>query len=294
MNLTELPIISTLSNCVTIVQKEGIKVIHVQHDKAEAAISLFGGHVLSFKPVNQPDLIWMSNSAIFDGKTPLRGGIPVCWPWFGRISNPGHGFARSSEWRLIEHKESEHGVIVSLGLLPNENTLEIWPHQFDLVLNVEVSDTLKVTLVTTNTDDKAWNFSGALHSYFNISDINQTKITGMGEHYIDSLQNSKNCLGGTALNFKAGVDRVYTQPEACINISDLQHQREIIVKNKGENSAVIWNPWELAISMADMDDDGYQTMVCVESTIHATHLEEGNILQPGESHELVTEIGLKI
>ncbi|MBD1574921.1 D-hexose-6-phosphate mutarotase [Vibrio sp. S11_S32] len=293
MNLNGLPIISVLSDCVTIVQKDGIKIVRVKHDKAEAGISLFGGHVVSFKPIDQQDVIWMSERAIFDGNTALRGGIPVCWPWFGRIAAPAHGFARSSEWQLIEHRENEQGVIVSLGLRPNDTTLDIWPHQFDAVLNMEVSECLKVSLTVTNTDSNAWTFSGALHSYFNIADINDTAITGMGDNYLDSLQSGKACLGGNALNFKAGVDRVYTQPQECIDITDPKHQRTITVKNQGDNAAVIWNPWELAINMGDMDDDGYQTMVCVESTLHAPSLEQGKTLQPGESHTLSTEIGIK-
>ena len=100
MNLTHLPIISTLSDCVTVVQKDQAKIIRIQHAKAEAAISLFGGHVISFKPLNSEELIWTSEDAIFDGKTPLRGGIPVCWPWFARIAKPAHGFCRTSEWDL--------------------------------------------------------------------------------------------------------------------------------------------------------------------------------------------------
>lgn len=235
----------------------------------------------------------MSEKAIWDGSTALRGGIPVCWPWFGRIAAPAHGFARNTEWQLIEHRENETGVIVSLGLKPTEETLAIWPHQFEVVLNIEVSKTLTVTLDVKNTDQAEWAFSGALHSYFNIGDIHQANITGMGENYIDGLQDDKVCLGGETLTFNASIDRVYTAPKETIEINDVANERTIQIANQGENSAVIWNPWELAAGMKDMDDDGYETMVCVESTLHTPTLEEGKILQPGESHQLVTEIQIK-
>ena len=284
MDLSTLPALTVLSDNVTIVEHEGVKLVRVIHDKANAAISLFGGHVVSFQPQGQEDLIWMSQQAKFDGKTALRGGIPVCWPWFGRIAAPAHGFARSSEWQLVEHRESEAGVIISLGLKPSETTLAVWPHQFDARLNVEIGDQLKVTLDVKNTDSQPWTFSGALHTYLNVGDIHSTTTTGMGAEYIDSLQGGKICQGGTELVLTDTIDRVYTQPEAQILVADKKLDRTLTVENHGHNSAVLWNPWaEGAAGMGDMQDDGYLTMMCVESTLHAPSLEAGKTLQPGES-----------
>ncbi|MEZ8255366.1 D-hexose-6-phosphate mutarotase [Vibrio splendidus] len=291
MDLSTLPTLTVLSDNVTIVEHEGVKLVRVIHDKANAAISLFGGHVVSFQPQGQQDLIWMSQQAKFDGKTALRGGIPVCWPWFGRIAAPAHGFARSSEWQLVEHRESDAGVIVSLGLKPNEETLAVWPHQFDARLNVEIGDQLKVTLDVKNTDSQPWTFSGALHTYLNVGDIHNTTTTGMGAEYIDSLQGGKICKGGSELVLTDTIDRVYTQPEAQIFVADKNLERTLTVENHGHNSAVLWNPWaEGATAMGDMQDDGYLTMMCVESTLHAPSLEAGKTLQPGESHQLITVI----
>ncbi|MEF1290797.1 D-hexose-6-phosphate mutarotase, partial [Vibrio sp. M260118] len=284
-----LPALTVLSDNVTIVEIDQVKVIRVIHEKATAGIALNGGHVISFKPQGQEDLIWMSEQAIFDGKAALRGGIPVCWPWFGRIAAPAHGFARTSEWTLLEHRENEKGVIIELGLLPNEQTLAVWPHQFQAHLLVEIGDELKVTLDVTNTDEQPWTFSGALHTYLNVTDIHTTKTTGMGAEYIDSLLDEKVCQGGKELVLTDTIDRVYTKPEAVINVAD--GTRTISVENQGHNSAVLWNPWaEGAKGMADMQDDGYKTMLCVESTLHAPSIEAGKTLQPGESHQLITTI----
>lgn len=291
MNLSQLPAIAVLSDNVTIVQHGEVKIVRVMHDKAVAGISLLGGHVVSYQPTGQEDLIWMSKAAIFDGEKALRGGIPVCWPWFGRIANPAHGFARSKEWELVEHRENEHGVIVELALFPSEDTLSIWPHLFDLRLVMEVGDELKVTLKVRNIDDHAWTFSGALHTYLNISEITQMQATGMGAEYIDGLQDNKVCQGGDTLELTAGIDRVYTQPEAVINVEDKVLNRTLHITNSGHNSAVLWNPWiEVATDMADMENDGYKTMFCVESTIHAPTIDDGITLQPNEAHELSTII----
>ena len=142
MDLNTLPPSNVLSNCITIVEVDQVKVIRIIHDKATAGIALHGGHLVSYKPAGQKDLIWMSERAIFDGKTALRGGIPVCWPWFGRIASPSHGFARTTEWSLLQHRENDHGVVIELGLSPSEKSLEIWPFQFDARLIIEVGEEL--------------------------------------------------------------------------------------------------------------------------------------------------------
>ena len=291
MDLNTLPTLTFLSDNVTIVEIDQVKVVRVIHEKASAGIALHGGHVISFKPQGQEDLIWMSEQAIFDGKAALRGGIPVCWPWFGRVAAPAHGFARNSEWTLLEHRENENGVIIELGLLSSESTLAIWPYQFQAHLLVEIGDELKVTLDVANTDEQPWTFSGALHTYLTVGDIEQAITTGMGPEYIDSLKNGEVCEGGEVLQLTGTIDRVYTQPKEKIIVEDPVFKRAVAVENQGHNSAVLWNPWaEGAKHMSDMADNSYQTFLCVESTLHAATLEQGKVLQPGETHQLITTI----
>ncbi|HDM8160660.1 TPA: D-hexose-6-phosphate mutarotase [Vibrio harveyi] len=291
MDLKTLPALTVLSDNVTIVEVDQVKVVRVIHEKATAGIALHGGHVVSFTPAGKEDLIWMSEKAIFDGKAALRGGIPVCWPWFGRIAAPAHGFARTAEWELVEHRENDNGVIVELALFPTEETHDIWPHMFDARLMVEISDQLKVTLKVTNIDDAEWTFSGALHTYLNVGDIKQAQTTGMGPKYIDSLKEGEICQGGDVLQLTDTIDRVYTQPEAQILVKDAVLNRTLSVENQGHNSAVLWNPWATgAQGMGDMADNGYETMLCVESTVHAPSIKQGKTLQPGETHELITVI----
>lgn len=291
MELKTLPALTVLSDNVTIVEYEGLKIVRVMHEKATAGISLHGGHVVSFKPTGQEDLIWMSKEANFDGKAALRGGVPVCWPWFGRIAAPAHGFARTSQWELVEHRENAEGVIVSLGLKTSDETLAVWNHQFEAILNVEISDDLTITLDVKNTDTSEWTFSGALHTYLNVGNIHEAETTGMGSEFIDGLNGNQVTQGGSTLTLTESIDRVYTQPEGQIKVADASLNRSLVVENKGHNSAVLWNPWkDGAEGMGDMQDDGYLTMLCVESTLHAPTIEEGKTLQPGESHQLVTKL----
>lgn len=184
-------------------------------------------------------------------------------------------------------------MIIRIELKPSQETLAIWPHQFEVFLDIEVSEQLTVTMHIKNIDEQTWKFSGALHTYFNIANILDTQITGMGDHYIDKLQGGKVCLGGDTLNITAGVDRVYTHPSTQILISDPNNQRSISVENKGDTAAVIWNPWELTQGMVDMKDEAYMNMVCVESTLYAETLDSGHMLQPGEHYQLSTTISQK-
>ncbi|WP_305420212.1 D-hexose-6-phosphate mutarotase [Photobacterium leiognathi] len=287
MNLRQLSTVNALSDHVTVCEYQGISIIRVIHPLAEAGISLHGGHLIWFKPAGEKDIIWLSENAEFDTQKAIRGGIPVCWPWFGKAGTPSHGFARTSQWTLQEHRENENGVIVSLQLEDNDETRAVWPHKFNNVLTFEIGTELKVSLTSTNTDSQPWSYGGALHTYFDIADINNIEITGMGSTYLDSTQQGKACEGGDVLTFTSETDRVYTQPEATITINDKNNKRNILVTNEGHNAAVIWNPWqELSISMGDMADNSFETMVCVESTIHQPSIE----LAPGQSHTLATTV----
>jgi glucose-6-phosphate 1-epimerase len=293
MDYINAPAVAALSDYVSIIQVDQCRSVRVLHPKANALISLHGAHLLSFQPIGQPDLIWMSKDAVFDAQAAIRGGVPVCWPWFGRIAAPAHGFARTSEWQLKQHRENDQGVIIELALTDTEETLAIWPYKFNATLFVEIAESITLTLKVENTDQKAWSFSGALHTYLNIGDINQVKVTGMGNTYQDSLQQGKICQGEQELVLSDTIDRVYTSPEKVIELHDPVLERVIQVENTGDNSAVLWNPWaQGAASMADMHDTGYQTMLCIESTLHAKTLDAGKTLQPGETHQLITQLSV--
>ncbi|MDC0611537.1 D-hexose-6-phosphate mutarotase [Vibrio sp.] len=294
MELQSLPAISVLSDSISVVQVDQVKVLRIYHEKATAAISLFGAHIISFQPKGQKECLFMSEQAKFDGKTALRGGIPLCWPWFARLAEPSHGFARITEWQLVEHRENEDGVILTLRLEHNEETRHIWPYEFAVSITIEITNSLSVSLSIKNTDERPWTFSGALHSYLNVGDIEKTQTKGLGIHYLDSLQSGKECIGEETLVLTDTIDRVYTQPDPVITVHDEEWDRTLVVKNGGDNSAVAWNPWQAgAKGMSDMNDDGFKHMLCVESTLYSNCLSAGQTLQPGETYTLSTNIAAK-
>ncbi|UTV26894.1 D-hexose-6-phosphate mutarotase [Photobacterium atrarenae] len=287
MDLRNLSTISVLSDAITVCEYQGLKVLRVSHPQAEAAISLHGGHLICYQPTDEQAVIWLSEKAEFDHQKAIRGGIPVCWPWFGKAAAPSHGFARLSEWHLQEHRENETGVMISLRLEDSDATRTLWPHKFQNLLTFEIGRELRVSLTTTNTDSHHWSYSGALHTYFTVADIRDTLISGMGKHFLDSTQGNIACEGEKELHFSGETDRVYTSPKNPITIHDRRHQRQVQVSNEGHDSAVIWNPWQaLSTSMTDMADTSFETMVCVEAAIHEFPVE----LAPGQSHTLSTQV----
>ncbi|WP_419536848.1 D-hexose-6-phosphate mutarotase [Endozoicomonas sp.] len=283
----------TLSPSIARHSMNGLPILKIQSPKCEAAISLHGGHLIQFKPNGHQDVIWLSNKAIFSEEKAIRGGVPVCWPWFGPVSSPSHGFARISSWQVLDHEENEQAVTLRLKLSASKETRTLWSHDFSAILTFTMGETLHIGLEMINTGESPWQWSGALHTYFNIAEATETWITGAGASYIDSLKNDRPCETSEALIINQSIDRIYTAPDETIAIHDQGNQRIIHVRNQGHNSAVIWNPWkELSRSMGDMSDDGYETMVCVEATRYAKDLASGSLLMPGEKQSLSTEISV--
>ncbi|WP_330959082.1 D-hexose-6-phosphate mutarotase [Photobacterium sp. 53610] len=287
MNLRQLPTTKVLSEHISLCRLDGIDVVRILHPQCQAAISLFGGHLLSFRPKGHEDVIWMSEAADFSGHSAIRGGIPVCWPWFGKVASPSHGFARTSLWQLESFNDHKQGVTVTLTLHDSPKTHAIWPFRFLSRLHFDLGERLKVQITSTNTDYRPWTMSGALHTYLNVGDITQAKLTGLGNEYTDSLAENQRFPSNGTLMIDDAVDRLYPESEPSIMVEDPPHYRRLTVKNSGHNSAVVWNPWqEASAGMADMTPDGYITMLCVESAL----ADQGITLAPGQSHHITTEI----
>ena len=295
MLINDMVFEKTLSPSITRCRMNDLTILQVQSRNCEATISLHGGHLMQFKPFGHQPVLWLSNKAVFSKEKAIRGGVPICWPWFGPVHTPSHGFARIAQWQLANFKENEKAVTICLKLSDSDQTWDIWPHRFNATLTFSLGKTLSINLEMVNTDQTPWRWSGALHSYFNVGEAVETMIHGAGEQYIDSLQDDLHCTTKKGLTIDQPIDRIYAQPDEIIAIDDTKNNRIIHVHNQGHNSAVIWNPWkELSTSMTDMSDDGYKTMVCVEATHYASNIESGKELLPHQKHSLSTTISVSM
>jgi D-hexose-6-phosphate mutarotase len=270
---------------------EGMIVAEVANQHALANIALQGAHVATFQPRGEEPVIWLSPYAKFAPGKSIRGGVPICWPWFGphKTDNklPGHGYARTVPWDVLETKALPDGsTFLRFGLVESDATRAQWPHPCSAQLEVTVGKALRVELVTRNSGDAAFELGEALHTYFQISDVAQMTIRGLENcEYLDKVQDFARLTQQNGIVIESEVDRVYVNTTADCVIEDKGLKRAIRIAKQGSKSTVVWNPWtEKADKMGDFGQDGHRGMVCVES---GNALENVVTVAPGEEHRLV-------
>jgi glucose-6-phosphate 1-epimerase len=262
---------------------------------ADVEICLYGAQVMRFIPHGSFDVLWVSSESFFEEGKPIRGGIPICFPWFGPHSidpsKPMHGFARLMNWEVVETSSIETGeTMVCLQLCSSEETKQYWPFDFCAKLTVVVGKALEIKLNITNTGDQDFEYSAALHSYFNVSGIENINIKGLqGVSYYNGFENELNTQEEELLEIHQEENRRYVDTESDCVINDPIFNQAIRVSKKGSKVTVVWNPGEeTASKMEDMPDDGYEAFVCVE-TVNAYN--DTIKLSAGEDHTTATIIG---
>ncbi|MFT4691163.1 MAG: glucose-6-phosphate 1-epimerase [Limisphaerales bacterium] len=269
----------------------GLMIARIRNEHAEAEVYLHGGHVTSFKPHGQKEILWLSDEAVFEAPKAIRGGVPVCWPWFSAHPEnkelPAHGFARNRRWSVHSSQSRADGrTRLTLILRDDAASREIWPHSFELELRILVGTELRLELITRNTGAEPFVVGGALHTYFGIGDISKASIEGLEGHtYLDQLDSLKRVEQDGPIRFAEEVDRIYVDTDDTCTIIDEVQSRRIRVAKEGSQSTVVWNPWiAKAKRMADFNNDGYRTMLCIEATNAGEDL---HTVPPGGEHRLM-------
>lgn len=220
----------------------------------------------------------------------IRGGIPICWPWFGpHPSDPrakAHGFARTRTWALEDVVESNDETRVVLSLHSDDETRALWPHEFELKLEARFGATLDIALTTRNIGAAPFTITEALHTYLCVSDVRSVVVDGLsGATYADKVLGHNDVQSKALLHFAGETDSVYTTEGECVIIDGAQRVR---VAKRGSGSTVVWNPWiEKAARMADFGDDEWTGMLCVEA---ANALDAAVTVAPGKTHTIATTI----
>lgn len=276
----------------------------ISSDRAELLIAQQGAQILSYQRVGEPPLLWLSDQAIFRQGKSVRAGVPVCWPWFGNLQRnpasvqamfhgeqaPAHGLARTRDWQLLGIEETGNTLRIEFGLPEAQGDLPDWPHEVELKLLVVLGDELELSLTSRNMGNSPVTISQALHSYFAVSDVRQARVEGVeGLQYIETLADWEQRQQQGALAFTGETDRIYLDTPQQLSIVDPHWDRRITLTCSGSRSAVIWNPWtERAKELADMADDGWQRMLCIET---ANVWDDVVELKPGGSRSLQVRIG---
>lgn len=287
--------LSELSHCFAIpdqitfeTKDEDLVFIRITNPFATALISMQGAHLISWIPAGQQPVIWLSQDARFNKGKSIRGGVPICWPWFGshaqEKSFPAHGFARSQPWQIrrTEQLPDDRSLLV-FQLQPQAEMHNFWPYPSELELQMIIGDRLEMTLITHNTGSEPIMIGEALHTYFNVSHIDQLSVHGLkNREFIDTLDQNRRKRETDPIRINAEIDRIYVDTiDDCV-IQDTGWQRQIRISKQGSGSTVVWNPWiDKSARMGDMGQGGYQKMLCVETTNAADDVVR---IMPGEKH----------
>ncbi|HBI83437.1 MAG TPA: D-hexose-6-phosphate mutarotase [Alcaligenaceae bacterium] len=274
----------------------GIILLKVDNPFATATISLLGGQVIAWQPKSQTiPVLWEPDFSLYQKGKPIRGGAPICWPWFGPHESitdyPAHGFARINTWEIVSIKTMSSGETEICMVLPKSLENEVkFPYRTpfrDIELSVRylIGSSLSIELSARNSGQNSISITEALHTYFKISDIGEIEILGLdGSKYIDQIDQHQIKAQIGPIKFDSELDRVYIDTTASCSIRDLKFARTIKISKSGSNSTVIWNPWlTKASKMTDLGTTHWQSMVCVES---ANAFHNAVLIEPGHHHML--------
>jgi D-hexose-6-phosphate mutarotase len=273
---------------------DGLISADITNPHATARICLQGGHVLSWQPTTTPEpVIWMSADAQFAVGKPIRGGIPVCWPWFGAHASdgtlPAHGFARTQPWQVKGTRSLDDGSTEISLTMPLTHTMQaMWPHQTQLDMLINVGKTLKIALITRNLGASDIAVTEALHTYLAVSNIAQIELNGLqGTHFHDKAAGWTEGDQAGTISFDQEFDRVYVNTPNRCTIVDTGFKRNIHIAKLGSQSTVVWNPWAArAAQMGDLGEEGWKSFVCVET---ANALRNAVTVPAGKSHTMAVE-----
>jgi glucose-6-phosphate 1-epimerase len=289
---------TTLPSSVRVDEGEGrLPRVSVRSALGAAEVYFQGAHLTAWHPagVREP-VLWRSRESMFEPGRPIRGGVPICFPWFGPhpadASAPAHGFARLQPWRLVDAREDAAGTVALAMELAGEGVPQ-WPHRFRVIHRMTFGAVLRMDLEVHNEGADAFTFEEALHTYFSVDDVRTVTVTGLeGAEYLDKVAGSRRSRqGDEALRVTGETDRVYLDTRADCIIQDQVARRQISVSKTGSDATVIWNPWiDKSRAMPDFGDDEWPEMLCVETCNVNAH---ARTLAPGASHTMTAIVAVQ-
>ena len=278
----------------------GLPRLSIHGRTAEAELYLQGAQLTRWRPHGHAPVLWLSDRAMFKPDAAIRGGIPVCWPWFGpkpgEATAKAHGFARTATWTMHNVEllpDSSINAVLTLTDHDVPAVNSVWRNAFSLTLDITIGESLTLALTTKNIGRASFDITEALHTYLEVGDIRRASITGLdGVAYVDQLAGgARTTQVETDIHFTAETDRIYATESSC-QLRDPVLKRRIHVSKAGSGSTVVWNPWiEKTARLADMNASSWQSMVCVE----AANSSDARVhLAPGQSHTLMTRLDVHV
>jgi glucose-6-phosphate 1-epimerase len=271
----------------------GFPLLRLHGEAGDCSVYPYGAHVASFRPAGGEELLWMSPYSAFEEGKPIRGGIPLCFPWFGkhgsRTDLPLHGFARTRAWNLESTAILPDGRIsAAFSLGDDESTRAVWPFRFSLMLTVTVGGKLKMELEVRNTGEFAFRYEEAFHTYFRVGDPSACEVRCLeGLEYIDRVRGDARAFQSGLAKFVGETVNAYMGAPAASEFVDHSGSRIVRVEQEGMDATVIWNPGAAAGGANPEIREAWNQFVCVES---ANCLDYPIALSPGESHRAIVRL----
>ncbi len=263
--LFALPVKTPLGTGTTLRQIGELEVLIVDTPYCQAAVSLQGAQLLAWKPASQPrQVLWLSGTTPFQTGVPIRGGVPVCWPWFTDLGGePFHGFARLLPWRITGMVPSQRAVNLTLALRDTPQTRQWWDHPFHLELNIILGESHCELTLIAHGDYRA---TAALHSYFYTPDIAGISIKGTGNQGFDTVAGVNKMLRSLPFTLNGETGIIFSAPEPQTSIHDHATACDVIISHRNNSNIVVWNPGATrAAHINDIPDGSYRNFVCVET-----------------------------
>ncbi len=246
--------------------RDALPLLVIDAPFCKAIIALQGAQLLTFQPTGDEPWLWLSPYAQFEQGKSIRGGIPVCLPWFGvnrhHPEKPKHGFVRNFDWELTALEESANSVRLAFSHHYKVDKPDQFSHPFSVTLTITLSRSLTLTLDLHNKDSEPVEFSWAFHTYFAVNDCKKTTVTGLeGRHYLDNTQGLNEFLQEGPIHFIQEVDSVYNETTQSQSIA-AQHQLNI----SGEYcpTCIVWNPGNKAAEKINDIKDAVTHFICLE------------------------------
>ena len=270
----------------------GLPVAFISCRTGAAAVSLYGAHVLGYRATGRDAALFLSEHSEYTCGKPIRGGIPLCWPWFGPNpadpDAPMHGIARISLWEVADASTADDSVELVLALKDSDATRALWQHAFDLRLHIRVGATLSLALTTTNTGDSPFTFTDAFHPYFAVREIMDAEVKGLaGAAVEDRLAKRSYTQSADPLVIRSETDAIFTPASPSVALLENGRPR-LTVAFKGTDRLVVWNPWiDKSHRLEDFGDNEFRRMICLEP---ANVGPAAVTMQPKACHTLAMQI----
>ena len=267
----------------------GLSKVRITCPEAVGEMYLHGAHVTSWKPVGGEEVLFLSSQSRWAQGHAIRGGVPVCFPWFGGKADdptaPAHGFVRTRAWQLESIAQVGGAVTVSMFTESDEGMKRWWPAEFRLVHRATFGSELSLELVVTNTGGTSLRFEEALHAYHRVGNIEKTRVRGLDTvHYFDKTDSNRKKMQHGEIVIVSETDRVYLDTRDPIELEDPVLRRRTRVTKENSRTTVVWNPWvQKAHSLSDFADDEWMQMICIESSNVSDFAVD---LAPGQQHKM--------